>query len=168
MAALTSSDWSVTILREMLNGQGMKGIIAMLEIGNASDTYPANGIALPTAQMGFPNLVHSCKVIGQVQSGYVWSYDLTNEKMIAFQAPAQTHDHDFLIIGGGTIVTDGGLGVDASGDLVKVEAANLTVEGADSASDGGVLSETLAAAALTQPSSVAIAAQDIHVEAYGF
>lgn len=82
------------------------------------------------------------------ENGYIVRWDYTSLAIKAYYPTISlTHDHDFLVIGGGTVVTDGNLGVDASGDLVKVEAANLTIEGADSAADGGVLSEALAAAA---------------------
>jgi hypothetical protein len=118
--------------------------------------------------MGCPVEIESMVVVDQGTSGYKFSYDQSAEKLVLIQAPAQTHDHDFKVIGGGTIVTDGGLGADSSGDLVKVEAADLTIEGADSATDGGVLSEALAAAPGTEPSAVAIAAQTIEVEVIGY
>ncbi|WP_428323677.1 hypothetical protein [Nitrosopumilus sp.] len=37
------------------------------------------------------------------------------------------HSHDLNVTGGGTIVTDGNLGIDSSDNLVKVEAGNVTL-----------------------------------------
>lgn len=167
MADLAASDVTYTILNRRRT-DGLNYYRVRLAFGDGALTVPAGGIPLTKGNLGCPNVIQSLNVVDQGTSGYKFQFDQSEEKLVVMQAPAQTHDHDFKVIGGGTIVTDGGLGADSSGDLVKVEAGDLTIEGADSATDGGVLSETLAAAALAEASAVAIAAQTIEVEAIGW
>lgn len=171
MADLAASDVTVTLQNRRIGESGRREVVAKIEFGDGVDTYPSGGVPLTKGDLGLPNVIESLKIFDAEDSGgLIFKYDYENEKIRIYQAPAQTHDHDLKVIGGGTIVADGGLGADASGDLVKVEAGDLTIEGADSATDGGVLSETLAAAALSEYSggSTVVAATDLYVEATGW
>ena len=83
------------------------------------------------------------------------------------QAPAQSHAHDFLVKGGTAAAGTDALNIKTV-IIGKEAATDATSLAADTATKGGVLSATLAAAALAQASTVAIAAQVIEVEIIGY
>lgn len=139
-----------------------------LAFGDGALTYPAGGIPLSIGKLGCPTIVESLVVYDQGTSGYKFSFDQANSKLVITQSPVRSHTHDIKVIGGGTIVTNGSLGVDSGSGLVKVAATNGTIAGANSTTLGGVVSATLAAAASTEASAVAIAAQAIYVEVIGW
>lgn len=167
MADLEAADVVYTILNtRKINGSPSRKLNRVrLAFGDASDEYPAGGIPLTKGKLGCPVIVESLVVVDKGTSGYEFKYDQSAEKLVMFQAPAQTHDHDLFLIGG--ITEDATIGL-SSATLGKNTATNVTLNGANSATTGGVLSETLAAAAMSQPSAVAIAAQVIEVEVIGW
>lgn len=168
MSDIGTGDVTYTVLnqRKLSDSRNMNRI--RLAFGDGALTVPANGIPLSKGKMGCPTVVESLLVVDQGTSGYIFQYDQSAEKLVVMQAPAQTHAHDLKIIGGGTIVTNGGFGIDSGTQFVKIEAANATITGASSATKGGVISSTLAAAALSEAATVAIAAQTIEVEVIGW
>lgn len=168
MANIAATDITYTVTHQRRGEDGRRRNIVTLAFGDASLTYPSGGVPITKAKLGCPNTIESLTIFDKGTSGYEWSYDRANEKLVALQAPAQTHAHDLLVLGGGTIVSNGTIGVDALTQLVKAEANNVTFAKADVATKGGVQSETLAAAALGQPSAVAIAAQTLKVEVVGW
>lgn len=165
MADIAAADVTYTVLnqRKLSDSRSMNRV--RLAFGNGSLTVPAGGIPLTIGKMGCPTVVESLVVVDQGTSGYRFQYDQSEKKLVVMQAPAQTHDHDMFILGGQT--HDATLGLNAS-SLGKNAATNITLNGANSATTGGVLSETLAAAALSQATAVAIAAQTIEVEVIGW
>lgn len=167
MANLEAADVTYTILntRKLSGSPSRKFNRVRLAFGDASDEYPSGGIPLTIGKLGCPTVVESLSIVDKGTSGYEFKYDQSTAKLVMFQAPAQTHDHDIFILGGQT--HDATLGLNAS-SLGKNAATNITLNGANSATTGGILSETLAAAALVQPSGVAIAAQTIEVEVIGW
>lgn len=167
MADIASGDVTYTLLQQRRLGSRNCNVVR-LAFGNGSLTVPANGIPLLKGKMGCPVVVESLVVVDQGTSGYRFQYDQSTEKLVVMQAPAQTHTHDLKVIGSGTIVSDGNLGLNASAGLVKVEALSATIAGTSAASAGGVMSATLAAAAMSEASTVAIAAQTIEVEVIGW
>jgi hypothetical protein len=136
-----------------------------LAFGDGILEYPAGGIPLTKGKMGCPTYVESMVIVDKGTSGYSFMYDQSTGKLVVWQAPAQTHDHDIFILGGQT--HDATLGLNVA-SLGKNVATNITLNGANSATTGGVLSETLAAAALAEASTLAIAAQTIEVEVIGY
>lgn len=165
MADIAASDITITILNQRVQN-GMRINVCRLAFANGVLTYPAGGVPITKAKLGCPNDIVSLKVFDKGTSGYEWSYDKTNEKLVAMQAPAQTHAHDLKIIAG--VTEDEGVGIETTGGPILGSTTGFTVAKADSATKGGVLSETLAAAALGQPSAVAIAAQSLVVEVTGW
>lgn len=165
MADIAASDVTVTILNRRNLGNSKKLNRVRLAFGDGALTYPAGGVPITKGKLGCPVVIESMSIVDKGTSGYEFKYDQSAEKIVMFQAPAQTHDHDLFILGGQT--HDSTLGLNAS-SLGKNTATNITLNGANSATTGGVLSETLAAAALSQPSAVAIAAQTIEVEVIGY
>jgi hypothetical protein len=136
-----------------------------LSFGNGALTYPAGGIPLSKGKMGCPVNIESMVIVDKGTSGYSFMYDQSAEKLVMFQAPAQTHTHDIKIME--SITEDAALGLQ-SGKLGKNTASNVTLAGANSTLNGGVVSSVQAAAALVEPSAVAIAAQVIEVEIIGY
>lgn len=167
MADIAAANVTYTILNtRKLNGNPSRKMNRVrLAFGDGALTIPSGGIPLTIGKMGCPVIVESMAIVDKGTSGYEFMYDQSTAKLVVFQAPAQTHDHDMFILGGQT--HDATLGLN-SASLGKNTATNITLNGANAATTGGVLSETLSAAALAQATSVAIAAQTIEVEVLGY
>lgn len=165
MSNIAAGDVTYTILNVRKMDDSRKLNRVRLAFGDGLLTYPANGIPITKGKMGCPTVIESMVVVDQGASGYKFQYDQSAEKLIVMQAPAQTHDHDVLLVGGLTL--DAAIGLN-SATFGKNTATNVTLNGANSATTGGILSETLAAAALAEASAVAIAAQTIEVEVIGW
>lgn len=168
MANIAASDITVTLIkaRKLESGQRMNNM--QLVFGDGVLEYPAGGVPIDKAKLGCPTVIESLVVYDKGTSGYAWSYDRANEKLVAIQAPAQTHAHNLLIKGGQAASTTNNAAHYATDILGKEAATDATIAGADSATKGGVLSATLAAAAGAQPSAVAIAAQTLKCEVIGW
>lgn len=167
MADLAASDITVTILNQRRHN-GRTYINVSLAFGDGSLTYPAGGVPIAKGGLACPNVIESLNVYDKGTSGYEWSYDRTNEKLVAIQSPARTHAHDVLIKGGQAAASTAAVATYATNILGKEAATDVTIAKADSATKGGVISETLAAAAGAQPSTVAIAAQVLKCEVVGW
>lgn len=165
MANIAAGDVTYTLVnqRKMSDSRSLNRV--RLVFGNSTLEYPAGGIPLTKGKMGCPTVIESLVIVDKGTSGYSFMYDQSAEKLVMWQAPAQTHTHDIKIMESQT--HDATVGLNASA-LGKNTATNITVAGANSATSGGVVSTTLAAAALAQASAVAIAEQTIEVEVIGW
>lgn len=165
MADLAATDITITVLN-LRQHDGRKYFNLKLAFGDGALTYPAGGVPITKAKFGCPNTIESLTVYDKSTSGYEWSYDATNEKLVAMQAPAQTHSHTLNFKN--AAVADGATTrVNAGTNLLGANTGtDIAVAGAGAS--GGVASATLAAAALGQPSTVAIAAQTLKVEIVGW
>lgn len=166
MANIVAANVTHTVLKTRTLGDSRKSNLVRLEFGDGALTYPAGGVPITKAKMGMPTVIESLVVVDKGTSGYHFMYDQSAEKIVMWQAPAQTHTHDIKIIGG--ITADEPVAVNNSTTLGKNAATNRTIAGANSTTAGGIVSATLAAAAATEPSAVAIAAQTIEVEVIGW
>ncbi len=165
MTDFVAADVTYTILNQRrINSKRHNRV--QLAFGNSSLTYPAGGIPLSGPKLGCPTVVESLVVVAQGVSGYHFQYVQSTGKLVLMQAPAQTHTHDMTFIGG--IATTEAVMIAAGDTLGKNAATDRTIAGAAVATKGGVVSSTLAAAALAQASTVAIAAQTIEVEVIGW
>lgn len=86
MAALTSSDVTATVNtrdREMAGGAAFKNLtLATVAFGNASLTYPANGVPLPAIGVfGFRKALDAAFINGDPDDGFVYKYDKTNHSI---------------------------------------------------------------------------------------
>lgn len=165
MSNLAATDITVTMVQQRrVNGRKMN--LVKLAFGDGALTYPAGGVPITKGKLGCPNVIESLQVFDKGTSGYAWSYDRTNEKLVAMQSPVRTHTHDLLLKN--AAVADGASArVNAGANLLGANTgADLTVTG--SGANGGVVSTTLAAAAGSQPSTVAIAAQVLYCEVVGW
>lgn len=145
-----------------------KGVFK-IAFGNGSLTYPSGGIPLTKGKLGCPAVLLEFELMdANDASGYTFKYDRENGKLRIYQAPAQTHAHDLKIIGGQAATTNNELGHYATDILGKEAATDATIAGADSATKGGVISQTLAAAALAELGNVAVAAQVLYARVVGW
>lgn len=165
MADIAAGGVTYTLLNSRKLGDHRNLNRVRLAFGNASDTVPANGIPITKGKCGCPTVIESMVIVDQGTSGYRFQYDQSAEKLVVMQAPEQTHTHDIKVIE--SVTADATVGLNAS-TFGKNSASNVTIAGANSATAGGVVSTTLAAAALAEASAVAIAAQTIEVEVIGW
>jgi hypothetical protein len=162
---LAATDITVTLLNQRrVNGRVHLNV--QLAFGDSALTYPAGGVPITKAKLACPNVIESLVVYDSGTSGYKWTYDAANEKLVCIQSPVRTHTHDLLLKN--AAVADGASArVNAGANLLGANTGgDLTVTGGGA--NGGVVSTTLAAAAGSQPSTVAIAAQVLRCEVVGW
>lgn len=165
MADLASGDVTYTMLNQRKLGDSRSMNRVRLAFGDGALLVPANGIPLLKGKMGCPTVIESLVVVDQGVSGYRFQYDQSAEKLVVMQAPAQTHTHDLFLRDNATGAETNEVYA-AANALGANTGANLTITG--SGANGGIVSTTLAAAALAEASTVAIAAQTIEVEVIGW
>lgn len=168
MADIAAANVTYTILNRRIGESGKRMNRVRLAFGDGALTYPANGVPITIGKLGCPNDVESMTIVDQGASGYQFQYDQSAKKLIIMRAPAQTHAHDLKIIGGQAAAGTAATAYYATDIFGKEAATSTTIAKADSATKGGVISETLAAATLSEASTVAIAAQTIEVEVIGW
>ena len=101
-------------------------------------SYPTGGESLTAANLGLGVLD---KVEIESKSGYTFSYDYTNSKVLAYVSGAvAAHTHDLKIIGGQAAAGTAATAYYATDIFGKEAATNATIVGADSATKGGVVS----------------------------
>lgn len=166
MADIAAGDVTYTLVNQRKLGDHRNLNRVRLAFGNGSLTYPANGIPISKGKMGCPTIIESMVIVDQGTSGYVFQYDQSAEKLVVMQAPAQTHAHS-LFIRDNTIADGETTRINAGANALSANTgANITVTG--NTTTGGILNATLPAAALSEASTVAIAAQTIEVEVIGW
>lgn|SRR3972149_3257837 len=168
MADIAASDVTYVLLNKRISDNGRRMNRVRLSFGNGALTYPANGIPLTKGKLGCPNDIESLVIVDQGVSGYKFQYDQSAEKLVIMQAPAQSHAHDLKVIGGQAAAGTAALAHYATDIMGKEAVTDATFAKAASATKGGVISETLAAAAFAEASAVAITAQVIEVEVMGW
>lgn len=171
MADIAATDVTVTINNQRrVNGRSYFNVT--LVFGNSTLTYPAGGVPITRAKLGCPNIIESLTVYDKGTSGYNWSYDTTNQKLVGFYAPAvsSAHAHNLKVIGGQAGSTTNDIAHYATDILGKEAVTDATILGADSVTKGGVLSATAtqAAGVFTQLSTVAIVATTLKCEVVGW
>lgn len=142
-----------------------------IAFGDSSLTYPSGGIPLTKGKLGCPANIDELTILDDDDgNGYAYKFNREGNTIKIYQSPARTHAHDLLIIGGQASTTDNEVGHYATDILGKEAATNATIAKADSATKGGVISETLAAAALTEvtAASHAPAATVLYVKVVGY
>lgn len=168
MADIAAADVVVTVEKPCIEGYKRRNRVK-IEFGDGALTYPAEGVPLPGfASFGLVrNLDYLILTDANDGSGITWKYDQENKKLRGWQAPAQTHAHDLLVKGGQAAATTNVIAHYATDILGKEAATDATIAGDDSATKGGVLSATLAAADGAEITG-AVAAQVLYAEAVGW
>ncbi len=177
MGDIAASDITVTIL-QLRKAADRNFYNLQLAFGNSTLTYPAGGIPVDMNKLGCPNIIESLTIYDKGTSGYLWSYDAANKKLVGFYSPAvaantAAHSHNLKVIGGQGASTTNNIANYPTAILGKQEASDETFLGADSATKGGVvaaaaLSISQAAGTFTQLSTVAIVATVLRVEIVGW
>lgn len=141
-----------------------------IAFGDGALTYPSGGIPLTKAKLGCPTNIDELHVIDADDgNGYVYKFDSETNKLRIYTSPIRTHSHDLKIIGGQAPASTAAAAYYATDILGKEAATDKTIAKADSATKGGVMSETLAASALTEAAgSHAPAATAIYVKVVGW
>ncbi len=165
MAAIGTADVAYVLKNQRKLSDSRNFNRVQLTFGDSAGTYSAGGVPIEIGKLGCPVIIESMAIVDVGTSGYGFSYDSTNKKIVMFQAPAQTHTHDIKVIASQTY--DATIGLNGS-VLGKNTATNVVVAGANSTASGGIVSATLAAAAMAEPTSVAFAQQVIIVEVVGY
>lgn len=166
MANIAASDITVTLLKQWREDNGQHRVNVSLAFGDGVLTYPAGGVPISIGALGCPNIIESLIVYDKGTSGYAWSYDRTNKKLVAIQAPVQTHSHS-LSLKNAAVADSANSRVNAGTNLLGANTgSDITVAGGGA--NGGVASATLAAAPGSEPSAVAIAAQVLKCEVKGW
>lgn len=92
MAALTAASWTVTLVESCILGYRRKNTLQLALAG--TDTYPDNGVPLPTvAQLGFVRNVSDLHVYGVDQTAgtvadYAYRYNKANHKLMFYEEEA--------------------------------------------------------------------------------
>jgi hypothetical protein len=155
---IAATDVEISILdQRRVNGRSHNNV--KLVLGDGSLTYPAGGVPLAKGKLGCPNSVESLVVYSKGASGYIWSYDKANEKLVAM-----AHGHDVLVKGGEASATSNVIAHYATDILGKEAASDAVIAGADSATKGGVRPVAESA----EPSTVAIVEQTLFCEVVGW
>lgn len=86
MSALAAANVTVTVNsgdRDLGGGGASKNItMASLAFGNATLTYPANGVPLPAiGTFGFHKAIHMGIIVSDPDKGFVYKYDKTNHSI---------------------------------------------------------------------------------------
>lgn len=86
MADIAAGDVTYTLVKQRKEDSGNKVINLTVAFGNGTLTYPSGGIPLTAAKMGCPNQIISCMLNSPASSnGFVYKYDLTNNKLRIYQ-----------------------------------------------------------------------------------
>jgi hypothetical protein len=181
MSNLAATDITVTILSNRRTDGARHRVNAKLVFGDGALTYPSGGIPITKGKLNCPNVIESLVFYDTAASGYVWSYDVANEKIVAVQNAAVSghthtvaHTHDLLLKN--AAVADGATTrVNAGANLLGANTGgDLTVTG--SGANGGVVAATpttssggsAAAGSMAQPTGVALVAQTLKCEVIGW
>lgn len=163
MANIVAADVTYTLIKKRVYRSRKHNLIKLV-FGDGALTYPAGGIPLSKGNLGCPNDVESLSIVDQGTSGYKFSYDRTNNKLVVTQNAA--HAHNLLIKGGQAAASTAATAYYATDIFGKEAATDKTILGVDSATKGGVIAST--SLANSEASAVAIAAQTIYVEVIGW
>ena len=162
MADIAGTDITYTELSNEEGGKQGRIRTFTLTFGNSTLTYGAGGVPVTLGSLGCPNAIDSLTVFDKGTSVYEWSYDRTNKKLVAFQSPSHTHN---LLLKNAAVADSAGARVNAGANLLGANTGgDLTVTGGGA--NGGVVAVT--AGGLSEPSTVAIAAQTLKVRVVGW
>lgn len=165
MANIAATDITVTLVTRRHGEDGRTKNNVKLVFGDGVLTYPAGGVPITKGKFGCPNTIESLVVYDKGTSGYEWSYDSVNLKLVAMQAAGHGHS---LFLNNAEVADGATTRVNAGTDLLGANTgSDISVAGvADTSGHGGVVNS--AAVPGTQPSAVAIAAQTLYCEVIGW
>lgn len=161
MANIAAGDVSYSIIRQRVGMQSLQCNLVQLSFGNGALTYPAGGIPIVIGNMGCPVEVQSMRITGTGGSGYEFSYDRANSKLLLYQTASHSHP---LSLKNAAVADGATTRVNAGANLLGANTgSDISIAGGGA--NGGVGSGGSGASA--EPSAVAIVAQVIEVEVIG-
>ena len=104
--------------------------------------FKASGVAAITKGILSLQIVTS-------ENGYIWAFDKSTGKFKVYYSPVRTHGHDFTIVKG-AIVMSTELGLSADATSATINNNTIAATRVLAKATGPVVSETLAATALTE------------------
>lgn len=129
--------------------QPMSSAIFTVTFGDGTATYTNGGVPLTKAKLGCPETIQELYFLDTANGGgYSFAWNRTSNTVQMFQAPAQSHSHNFIMKGGVTTTAD--FLYHSSGAIGKAAATDVTITPADVSTRGGNVTATLAAAALSE------------------
>lgn len=138
-----------------------------VSFGNGTLEYTNGGIPLSKAKLGCPEHISELYILNDGQGGYAYKWNRTAATIQIYQAPAQSHNHAFIMAGGVTTTAD--FLYHSSGAIGKAAATNVTIAGTSAATQGGSVSASLVAAALSEvATSAAVAATTLRMRVVGW
>lgn len=158
MANIAATDITVTILNKRRSDKVRNNI--KLVFGDGTLTYPAGGVPISKKAFGCPNVIESLVVYDRT-TGLGWTYDSTNEKLVASQGGSHSHS---LLLKNAAVADGATTRVNAGTNLLGANTgSDISVAGG--AANGGVQTATSTA---SEPSGVAIATQTLKIEVVGW
>jgi hypothetical protein len=86
MPDIASANVTYALTKQRKEDSSMKVINLSAQFGDGSLTYPSGGIPLDSGKMGCPNQILSLNIVNPVAAdGYVYKYDLANNKIRIYQ-----------------------------------------------------------------------------------
>lgn len=86
MAAIAATDLTYTIVKQRKEESGNKIYNITVAFGDGALTYPTGGVPLTAAKMGCPNNIISVLLVSPgAANGYVYKYNLANNKILIYQ-----------------------------------------------------------------------------------
>lgn len=86
MADIAAADVTYALVKQRKEDSSNKVVNLTVTFGNGALTYPSGGIPLTAAKMGCPNQILSVMLNSPASSnGFVYKYDLTNNKIRIYQ-----------------------------------------------------------------------------------
>lgn len=161
MANIAAGDVSYSIIRQRVGMQSLQCNLVSLSFGNGVLTYPAGGIPLVIGNMGCPVEIQSMRLSNAGGSGYSFSYDRANSKLMLFQTASHSHP---LSLKNAAVADGATTRVNAGANLLGANTgSDISIAGGGA--NGGVGSGGSGSGA--EPSGVAIAAQVLEIEVIG-
>lgn len=152
MAQLVASQVTYSMVEgsRMANAANpMSSAIFTISFGDGTATYTNGGVPLTKAKLGCPESVQELYFLDTANGGgYSFSWNRTSNTVQMFQAPAQSHAHNYIMKGGVTTTAD--FLYHSSGALGFAATPDVTMTASAIATKGGVVSASLVAAALAE------------------
>ncbi len=118
MADIASGDVTYTLVKQRKEDSSNKVVNLTVAFGDGALTYPAGGIPLTAAKMGCPNQIISVLLNSPASAdGYVYKYDLANNKIRIYQGDNNNAADAPLIelVGGSAAVVAATLAIEVAG-----------------------------------------------------
>jgi len=149
MTAIATTDVTVTISNVQVIGRERRNLVTITFSLTTLTYVSATGVVMPAySKFGmYRNLSYINIVDNSKATGVMWKWDFGAKALRPYLAPAQSHVHN-LLLKGSTVTTDDQAQASATVLHRTTATADLTIT--SNATNGGIVSATLAAADSTE------------------